>query len=291
MAPYHRLVCVFTLAACTAIGQVAGSSPSAIDQSNSIAEKSAVTWQEELFNLPVVRFITSLFEPVTPPATAPLAIPELHGDASAACPVTPLDAIEDSSAQQLEAGMGVDTVDVSDMAPAAAKALARFQSRVAAVGGTIVLKSAFRPSSYQQHLSNVWYKWMDELRNNYDPACQNLRAQVQEEFLRHHLIDTQHPVAVSDHTRGLAFDATVSLPSKRGKRRVSLDGLARMAGLIRPAIAADPVHFKFTGSVAPVRVATRVASARVRPVRATTRLASVRVASVRSRSRSRRMRA
>jgi D-alanyl-D-alanine dipeptidase len=137
------------------------------------------------------------------------------------------------------------------MVPAAARALDRFQSKVQSVGGTIVLKSAYRPSAYQKHLQNVWYKWMSELRNNQDPACQALRAQVQEEFTRHRLIETQHPVAVSDHTRGLAFDATVALPqhARIGRRRVTLDGLAHLSGLVRPAIVADPVHFKFLGFV------------------------------------------
>src|SRR5205085_9754159 len=108
---------------------------------------------------------------------------------------------------------------------AAASALERFQSNVAAAGGSIILKSAYRPAAYQQHLQNVWYKWMHELRDNEDPACQELRAHVQEEFTRHRLIETQHPVTISDHTRGLAFDATVELPShpRLGRRRVDID--------------------------------------------------------------------
>jgi D-alanyl-D-alanine dipeptidase len=135
------------------------------------------------------------------------------------------------------------------MVPAAARALNLFQSKIAALGGSIVLKSAYRPAAYQKHLQNVWYKWM-ELRNNTDPGCQGLRAQVQEEFTRHHLIETQHPVEISDHTRGLAFDATVQLPTRArlGRRRFTLDSLARLAGLLRPAIAADPVHFKYVGA-------------------------------------------
>jgi hypothetical protein len=88
-----------------------------------------------------------------------------------------------------------------------------------------------------------------------------LRAQVGDEFTRHRLIETQHPVTASDHTRGLAFDATVNLPAgaKTGRRKMTLDGLARLAGLLRPAIAADPVHFKFFGGGG---VRTLVASVR-----------------------------
>jgi D-alanyl-D-alanine dipeptidase len=178
--------------------------------------------------------------------------------------VTPLDPIDDPAARQLEAADSpAGVVDVLDMVPAAAHALDLFESRVAGVGGTMILKSAYRPASYQKHLQNVWYKWMVELRNNHDPACQDLRSQVQDEFKRHRLIETQHPVATSDHTRGIAFDATVALPpnAKIGRRRLTLDSLARMVGLLRPAIASDPVHFKYLEG--PVRVA-RVARRRTR---------------------------
>ena len=177
------------------------------------------------------------------------------GPAAGSCAVAPLDAVTDPAALQLEAATGSDVVDVDGMLPAAAHALTLFQAKVASVGGTMILKSAYRPAAYQQHLQNVWYKWM-ELRNNHNPACQDLRAAVQQEFARHRLIEGQHPVSVSDHTRGLAFDATVDLPrnAKIGKRRLTLDSLARLAGFLRPAIATDPVHFKFLAALQPVTV-------------------------------------
>jgi hypothetical protein len=64
---------------------------------------------------------------------------------------------------------------------------------------------------------------MLELRNNRTPGCQALRAQVADEFKRHDLMETQKPVTSSDHTRGLAFDATVMMPriAQLRKRRVS----------------------------------------------------------------------
>jgi len=164
------------------------------------------------------------------------------------CAVAPLEAIDDPVAQNLEATVA-SSIDVTNMTSAAARALERFESKVAAVGGTMVLKSAYRPAAYQAHLQNVWYKWMRELRDNEEPGCQTLRAQVEDEFTRHRLIETQHPVSVSDHTRGLAFDATVDLPihARLGRQRVTVDRLARLTGLLRPAIAADPVHFKYIG--------------------------------------------
>jgi hypothetical protein len=136
-----------------------------------------------------------------------------------------------------------------------ARALERFKQLVNQVGGQFELKSAFRPPSYQAHLQQVWYKWM-ELRNNRDLGCQTLRAQVGDEFTRHRLLETQKPVTDSDHTRGMAFDATVVVPAKATlkRRRVSLDRLALLAGVRRPDIRRDPVHFKL--SLATVRVAS-----------------------------------
>jgi hypothetical protein len=64
---------------------------------------------------------------------------------------------------------------------------------------------------------------------------------------------TQIPVTDSDHTRGMAFDAAVMIPRLK-KRRVSVDYLARLAGLMRPDFRRDPVHFKLVAvSVARAR--------------------------------------
>jgi hypothetical protein len=84
-----------------------------------------------------------------------------------------------------------------------------------------------------------------------------MRAQVEDEFTRHKLMPTQMPVTDSDHTRGIAFDAAVMMPRvvvRTKKRRVSLslDRLALMAGLRRPDIRRDPVHFKLV-VISPVR--------------------------------------
>ena len=199
---------------------------------------------------PLRQLVNSILpaKPADNGTAAPLVPVTTAFQAEPGCSVAPLDPIEDPEAAQLEAS-GANVVDVNDMVPAAALALGRFEDRVASVGGKMVLKSAYRPAAYQKHLQNVWYKWMTELKNNHVPACQGLRSEVEQEFTRHRLIETQHPVAVSDHTRGLAFDATVDLPAnaKVGRRKVTLDALAKLAGLLRPAIVADPVHFKFRG--------------------------------------------
>ena len=190
---------------------------------------------DDLRNLPLVRWF---FSPALPPP--PLEFPP----PAPPCGVAPLPPVTDPEALKFEAG---ESTDVHGLMPAMARALEKFKQLVNSVGGHFELKSAYRPTAYQSHLQEVWYKWM-ELRNNHDLTCQSLRAQVGEEFTRHHLLESQKPVTDSDHTRGLAFDAAVIVPPRAvlRKRRVSLDRLALMAGIRRPDILHDPVHFKLS---------------------------------------------
>ena len=190
-------------------------------------------WLQSLWNLPVTSWLKPLFP--TP------GIPQPTGPAST-CKVEPLPLVTDPEAVEFEASATPDTIG---LVPAMSRALAKFQELVAHVGGTFTLKSAYRPPAYQTHLQQVWSKWM-ELRNNRDPGCQALRADVQAEFAGHRLIESQKPVTSSDHSRGLAFDATVLMPAaaRKTRRAISLDRLAVLAGLIRPDVVRDPVHYK-----------------------------------------------
>jgi hypothetical protein len=196
------------------------------------------SWLDVLRDLPVVNW----FAPVggdTPPS--------VHVETSTlVCGVAPLPVVDDRDALALETGNGpLGAIDLAGLRPAMARALERFRLMVTSVGGSFDLKSAYRPPAYQEHLQQVWFKWM-ELRSNTDPGCQTLRASVSDEFTRHRLLETQKPVTDSDHTRGLAFDAVVIVPkaARLKKRRVTLDRLSLLAGLRRPDIHRDPVHFK-----------------------------------------------
>jgi len=237
----------------------ASAQPATIAPLAAAAQPAQPSWRDSLW-LPLQNWFKVHFEstPMAVPA-APAPVPAATAfDVEPGCSVGPLEPIDDAAARQLEASTGSDVVDVADMVPGAARALNLFESKVASLGGKMILKSAYRPAAYQKHLQDVWYKWMRELKGNLDPACQVLRTDVQEEFARHRLIETQHPVAVSDHTRGLAFDATVDLPApKKTGRRLTLDTIARLAGLLRPAIVADPVHFKFLGAAPQRYLASR----------------------------------
>jgi len=194
---------------------------------------------DRLWTLPIL----SLFAPVVP---EPISF-ELTAPAPPPCLVEPLNDVTDSEALEFEAAVGTaGVVNLEGLTVSTARALSRFEQLVVSAGGRMIVKSAYRPAAYQAHLQELWDKWMLELRFNNDEACAPLRVMVWDEFSRHELLESQRPVSFSDHTRGMSFDAAVFLPrgARLGKRRVGIDRIARMAGVRRPAIAADPVHFR-----------------------------------------------
>jgi len=236
----------FCFAACTLwLGAQTNVSPAQTDATTVIAPAipEAHNWWDALLNLPILNWLApSPAQPAAPAVTA--AAPALPP-----CAIAPLPPITDPQATAFNSGESLDTEHLTS---GMSRALNRFQTIVNKMGGSLELKSAYRPPAYQQHLQQVWDKWM-VLKNNDDASCHDLRAEVQHEFARHHLLETQRPVNSSDHTRGLAFDATVTLPqtaTTKRRRKVSLDALAHMAGLRRPDILHDPVHFKFVGGKA-----------------------------------------
>jgi hypothetical protein len=163
------------------------------------------------------------------------------------CSVAALPAIDDPDALAFEASVGTaGMIDLAGLTPATARALTRFWQAVTSAGGTLDLKSAYRPPAYQDHLQAVWDKWMLGFRHHLEKGCQALRAEAGEEFARHHLLEKQRPVSFSDHTRGVGFDAAVFMPARARlkRRRMSMDRLALLAGVRRPDIRHDPVHFR-----------------------------------------------
>jgi hypothetical protein len=204
--------------------------------------EAPASWLSELWNLPLFHWLVPSDSEiaVVPPAPVPL-LP--------ACPVEPLAAIDDTDAQTFEtSNIEGGRVDLSGLTPATARALNRFEMVVGHAGGSLEVKSAFRPPAYQQHLQNVWDKWR-ELQLHPESACQDLKAQVEAEFTGHALLWSQRPVPISDHTLGIGFDAAVILPFrvKTRRLRLTIDALARRAGVMRPDIFRDPVHFRLIG--------------------------------------------
>ncbi len=163
------------------------------------------------------------------------------------CLVSPLEEVRDREALKFEGRAGSpDVVDRRRLTPATSRALARFERVVKSIGGVFSLQSGYRPKGYQAHLRDVWDKWMLTMRNNVEPQCDALRAQVQMEFQRHGLLETQRPAPLSDHTLGIGFDASVFVPAgaRLKRRRVTVDLLARLSGFKRPDVYRDPVHFR-----------------------------------------------
>jgi hypothetical protein len=164
----------------------------------------------------------------------------------AGCKVAPLSEIWDPEVLSFEKNAETAPADVDGLRLDTAEALDTLRESVISLGGTFDLKSAYRAPAYQAHLHEVWVKWVKQLRNNRSSGCRALREEVGAEFSRHQLLIKQQPVPVSDHTLGLAFDAAVTMPraARLNGKRVTLDKLAALAGMKRPEIRRDPVHFK-----------------------------------------------
>ena len=124
------------------------------------------------------------------------------------CSVDDLPEITDPEVQTFE-----DNLDLSDTTRLTQRmkdGLVCLQT--AAAAGSPKVGSAYRPPAYNQHLIDVWKKWVRELEENEEPACAALKTKIQGHFLRHKLLESQTPVVGSLHTLGEAVDVTISLP-------------------------------------------------------------------------------
>ena len=154
------------------------------------------------------------------------------------CPIPDLPPITDPQVQAFEDNP--DLSDTADLTSNMQTALQRLQAAVSAAGSTSSVGSAYRPPAYNQHLIDVWKKWMNELKKNSEPLCADLKSKIHRHFQRHKLKESQTPVPGSRHTRGEAVDVTINpdIPN--------IDTLARACcNLRRPVPVDDPVHFQF----------------------------------------------
>ncbi|MBI3753852.1 MAG: D-alanyl-D-alanine carboxypeptidase family protein [Deltaproteobacteria bacterium] len=139
------------------------------------------------------------------------------------CAVSPLTPLTDPLAIRMENG---ETVIYDGLTTAMQQSVDCFSDTVFNAGGTLNITSAYRPLQYQQHLREVWDKY-DLLENTSDPACDELKSEVREEFQRHRL--RYRPARTSRHTAGTAIDASWNLPAGQ-----SIDALANRCVLSRP---------------------------------------------------------
>ena len=221
-------------------------------------------WFTQLLQISLFR-IFALDDPIAPPPVSTVLPPapkfaSTPAAPSGTCSVSPIPALNDEEAKTFEAAAGTDSVvDTKGLTPATAIALSRFESRIASLGGSMNITSAYRPPAYQAHLQVIWDKHM-QLRNNRQSGCAVLKAQVDDEFNRHELLESQRPVNRSDHTLGIGFDASVYPGPK-----ISLDRVARLSGVLRPDVRRDPVHFRLIGQN--IRPARRLIAQSNRPAR------------------------
>lgn len=173
----------------------------------------------------------------TTPATAGGAIGSGTATQPTPCPVTPITAITDADALQMENGTRLIW---NNTAAGLQQAATTLQDSVVSDHGTAYFQSAYRPQAYQTHLREVWDR-ANALRNNNTAACAAVRASVTAEMTSHSL-DVDRPVGRnSNHSDGSAFDMSWTLPRAANPSQ-RIDQLAAQAGLHRP-VANDPIHF------------------------------------------------
>ena len=147
------------------------------------------------------------------------------------CPVLDLPPITDPEVQAFEDNP--NRSDTARLTPRMQTALQCLLDR----DSTATVGSAYRPPAYNQHLIEVWRKWVDQLVENENLACADLKAKIRGHFQRHSLLESQRPVPGSLHTQGEAVDVTINLPA------ANIDELAAGCQLRRPLPVNDRVHF------------------------------------------------
>ena len=125
-------------------------------------------------------------------------------------------------------------VDIADLTATTQANLTCLQTSVQQAPGALTVVSGYRPQAYQDHLGQVWSQYQ-QIGNMNTQACAAVKSNVQAEWNLHHL--SYQPAAVSNHTSGMAFDATWSLP-----QGVSIDALAQACNLSR-CVPGDTYHF------------------------------------------------
>jgi hypothetical protein len=128
----------------------------------------------------------------------------------AVCPVSPITPITDPDFEQYETGRYSDDgdPDLEHLTPgtaAGAQCIVR-EAHNARIEATIT--SGYRPAIYQTHIREVYDKWQ-LLKDNQDPVCAEVKAQVLIEWDRHGPFAAQ-PGRTSRHSDGRAVDISLS---------------------------------------------------------------------------------
>lgn len=168
------------------------------------------------------------------------------------CSVDPLTPVTDPDAKRYDDG---DRVNLNKLTQGTQAALSCFRNKInpsgvhAAAGGPSGatwlgpgsrVNSGYRPQAYNDHLQEVFDKWQ-QLKNNKQKECQELRAQVDKKF-KDHQLGTSRPASGSNHIKGTAFDITIwGVTGAQIRKSASACGLAQGKG------HGSGHHFNFIG--------------------------------------------
>lgn len=160
------------------------------------------------------------------------------------CPVAELPPFDDDEAAAFEVSNRIDTVHLNAATYAGYECM---KKRVAELGGTMSLSSAYRPLGYQQHLRDVWdanFVVDDmEIDKYYSDICKSIVNKIRAEYKEHGLNDQQPGNSPrAPHVNGNAIDATITnLPAGE-----TVDSVAGFCDMERPKnlVANDPVHYQ-----------------------------------------------
>lgn len=162
--------------------------------------------------------------------------PLVYPENGVCCPVPHLTPLTDPLALRLEGGEVIRDMLTTEMQ----QATVCFEDAVPRVGGTIKINSAYRNQPYQDHLREVWDRYRDLMKYP-GSECSVVRNQVTTDFKGHQPM-TEKPAKDSPHSKGIAIDATVTLPSGQ-----NVDTLAGSCSLYRRIFllkGKEPWHYE-----------------------------------------------
>lgn len=140
------------------------------------------------------------------------------------CPITSpdfslVDASIDPAAADMEAG---NTIVWTSSDPTIQANLNNLKAQVTKlqlalaqppINGSVTVTSAYRPYNYQKHLYQLVKAWVtDDLQNNTDPLCADLRVKVGADYAHHHLmgVAADPDSSPSNHMNGTGVDLAPS---------------------------------------------------------------------------------
>jgi hypothetical protein len=147
-------------------------------------------------------------------------------------PLAPLSA-EDQAIFENNPNTPVESLLTTEMKVA----LACLRAAVPA-GGSLVVRSAYRTQSYQNHLAELYKKWKQLEPDTTTVECQDLRTQLRNHISYHSMdsLKASPPADAGNHPLGIAFDAN-------WYGFTNIDELACQCGLYRPLKVSDKRHF------------------------------------------------